>query len=56
LYDLEVLNFSSFGGKSTVAKMMKHMAADAKEKVGNMTAKAEEKMDKAKASATEKVS
>ena len=35
---------------------MKHMAADAKKKVGNMTAKAEEKMEKAKASATEKVS
>lgn len=34
--------------------MMKHMAADAKEKVGNVTAKAEEKMEKAKASATEK--
>jgi len=34
--------------------MMKHAAADAKEKLGNVTAKVEEKMDKAKASATEK--
>lgn len=34
--------------------MMKHVAADAKEKLGNVTAKAEEKMDSAKASATEK--
>ena len=35
--------------------MMKHVAADAKEKFGNMTAKAEEKMDKAKACGTEKI-
>lgn len=34
---------------------VKHMAATAKETMGNMTAKVEEKMDKGKASATEKV-
>lgn len=34
---------------------VKHAAANAKEKVGNMTAKVEEKMDKGKASAAEKV-
>lgn len=34
---------------------VKHAAANAKEKVGNLTAKVEEKMDKGKASAAEKV-
>lgn len=34
---------------------VKHAAANAKEKLGNVTAKVEEKMDKGKASAAEKV-